>query len=585
MSVVDEGPIAEPPRIRIETIAGVGSLLFVIGWIDREVREARARGQEGQGLLARDFHPRDDVAAAFGLPFGRSYGFALIVGVNGGRPASLEIETEGGVHEVVLADHPVAPPPPDLLATRPKVAAALARILEDRDPNAPDFGALSRLVPDSGEVCPAGRGYIETAIQVLPSGEILVTGWVGAVDGTTVWLETDRGATRSLETGDGLYRFHRDDARTQLETWMLGGDAPCFLARLAAGSRASRLRLRAVLDGRAYTLHAIDVACATADPHRLARRLFAIETPLGEFGARCRAVDAPIIESAMARHAETLSKAMPITREIGVMPEDPDVALVVPLYRVHAFAEHQLQAFARDPFIRHGAEIVYVVDDPLILDAALRDIGYWAELHGIGCRLVWTGHNHGYSGANNIGAAVSRAPLLVFLNSDVFPEAPGWVERLAACVAPGTGYGAVAPRLLHPDGSIQHDGMVRRWREDLGIWINDHPRLGLDPRIVGRHGLVSVPAVTGACMAVPRSVLSAVGGWSEHYLVGDFEDSDLCAAIRSAGWRIGLVDDVSLVHLERQSMSLVGEAGFRQRLTIFNAVRHEARWPDPGVFA
>jgi GT2 family glycosyltransferase len=64
-----------------------------------------------------------------------------------------------------------------------------------------------------------------------------------------------------------------------------------------------------------------------------------------------------------------------------------------------------------------------------------------------------------------------------------------------------------------------------------------------------------VPGVTGACMVMPRALFAEVGGFDESYVIGDYEDSDLCLKIRRAGHSIGYVPGVALYHLERQSIS------------------------------
>ena len=75
-----------------------------------------------------------------------------------------------------------------------------------------------------------------------------------------------------------------------------------------------------------------------------------------------------------------------------------------------------------------------------------------------------------------------------------------------------------------------------------------------------------------------RADFEYVGGWDTGYLIGDFEDSDLCFKLRQQGLRMLYVPHVQLTHLERQSMTQIGSNDYRMRVTIFNAVRHQMRW-------
>ena len=114
--------------------------------------------------------------------------------------------------------------------------------------------------------------------------------------------------------------------------------------------------------------------------------------------------------------------------------------------------------------------------------------------------------------------------------------------------------------------------------EELGIWVNHHPNKGLDPILDDRNGLVEVAAVTGACLAIRRKDFDRVGGWDTGYLIGDFEDSDLCLKIRKEGMKVGYLPDIQLTHLERQSFTQIGDDDFRTRVVIYNAVRNQERW-------
>ena len=85
-------------------------------------------------------------------------------------------------------------------------------------------------------------------------------------------------------------------------------------------------------------------------------------------------------------------------------------------------------------------------------------------------------------------------------------------------------------------------------------------------------------AITGACLAMRRVDFDRVGGWDTSYLIGYFEDSDLCLKLQAAGLDVAYLPTVQLTHLERQSFKLLGPDEFRTRVVIYNAVRHQTRW-------
>jgi len=89
-----------------------------------------------------------------------------------------------------------------------------------------------------------------------------------------------------------------------------------------------------------------------------------------------------------------------------------------------------------------------------------------------------------------------------------------------------------------------------------------------------------LPSVSAACLLIKREVYDSVGGLDEGFLIGDFEDSDLCLKVKQRGLRIICVSKLNLTHLERQSFTGIGANGFRERVSRYNAWRHQRRWSD-----
>jgi GT2 family glycosyltransferase len=176
---------------------------------------------------------------------------------------------------------------------------------------------------------------------------------------------------------------------------------------------------------------------------------------------------------------------------------------------------------------------------------------FFAEVAGRGVRILPSPGAFNFSRINNAAAREAQGDVLLFLNNDISVIAPGWLkEMMRYAVRPGIG--AVGARLLYPDGTIQHGGVV------LGLGgIAGHIHRGAsrnDPGYFGRLMLTQdVSCVTAACMAVPKVVFEKVGGFNEENLAVAFNDVDLCIRIREAGYRIVWTPYAELYHAESKS--------------------------------
>ena len=103
--------------------------------------------------------------------------------------------------------------------------------------------------------------------------------------------------------------------------------------------------------------------------------------------------------------------------------------------------------------------------------------------------------------------------MLLFLNNDVTVIDRAWLkEMIVHAVRPGIG--AVGARLLYPDDTIQHAGVVLGIG---GVAGHFHCRASChDPGYFGRLILTQeTSCVTAACVAVPKAVFARVGGFDE----------------------------------------------------------------------
>lgn len=179
--------------------------------------------------------------------------------------------------------------------------------------------------------------------------------------------------------------------------------------------------------------------------------------------------------------------------------------------------------------------------------------------------LAWlsdfdNGHDHrvvaapgpfNYSAVNNLGAAEAKGELLLLLNNDTEIIEGDWLSEMVRWALQPE-IGAVGAKLLYPDDTIQHAGIV------LGLGgLAGHGHLhepananGYFSRLVLSH---EVGAVTGACLLTWRATWDGLGGLDESLAVA-FNDVDYCLRVRhEAGQRIIWTPEATLYHHESVS--------------------------------
>ncbi len=261
-------------------------------------------------------------------------------------------------------------------------------------------------------------------------------------------------------------------------------------------------------------------------------------------------------------------------RRFGAAPPDPVCSLIIPLHGRIDFLEYQCALIARGLSGQH--EIIFVLDDPSLERAAATLAASCFARFDTPFTLVSLSHTVGYAPANNIGLRHARGEFTCFLNSDVFPQAPGWLDHLIETSRADSHVGVVGARLLFEDGTIQHDGCVREVSPEHAGWhFIAHPGKGRRPPDAASVEVVD--AVTGACLLLRTSLARDLGGFDPAYIIGDFEDFDLCLRVRALGLHCVIDRRAVLYHLERQSQ---GDQARRWRcnLTLLNAWRFNRAW-------
>lgn len=174
--------------------------------------------------------------------------------------------------------------------------------------------------------------------------------------------------------------------------------------------------------------------------------------------------------------------------------------------------------------------------------------------------IDWPEQPFSYARSCNEGARLANGEILVMLNNDTEVLTPDWLEQLAAEVQRPE-IGAVGPLLMYPDNKhIQHAGVGVGLG---GVAANLLSMMTLEQPMAQTQHLMAntrhnVTAVTGACMAIRKSVFGEMGGFDEEFRI-TYNDVDLCLRLVEKGYYNLYTPYVRLIHHESLTLGLPEE--------------------------
>lgn len=266
----------------------------------------------------------------------------------------------------------------------------------------------------------------------------------------------------------------------------------------------------------------------------------------------------------LARHCDAtgiaVTQVSPVTvrgRELGQrlhrrLTQTPRVSVVIPtrggssviygLRRCHV-VELVESMWTDDRYPNLELVIVYDDETPAEVLQQLREL-----TDGEVVLVPFHGEFH-YSRKCNIGAIEATGDYLCLLNDDMRVVTPDWLHEMVSLLDDPE-VGAVGPKLLFADGSLQHAGHVYNGGS-AGHLLFNAPGDTID-----MAGLAQLTGermgVTGACLLMRRADYLELGGLSELFPL-NFNDVDLCLKIVDAGFRILYTPHAVLDHYESQT--------------------------------
>lgn len=186
-----------------------------------------------------------------------------------------------------------------------------------------------------------------------------------------------------------------------------------------------------------------------------------------------------------------------------------------------------------------------------------------------------------FSRMNNLAVAQARGEFILLLNNDTAALHADWLSHMMR-QALRDGVGIVGARLLYPEGTVQHAGVIMGLRGPA-----EHPCLGFkadEPGYMFRAQVTqNFSAVTAACMLVSKAVYEEVGGLDEEVFAVSYNDVDFCLRVGRTGRRIVWTPLATLLHegsaSQKASIETLSSDKKAARFTREQAAMYE-RWPD-----
>ena len=168
-------------------------------------------------------------------------------------------------------------------------------------------------------------------------------------------------------------------------------------------------------------------------------------------------------------------------------------------------------------------------------------------------KVLDANYEFNYSKINNDAVKKCDGEYICLLNNDTEIISPDWLNVMVG-YASQEHIGTVGPKLLYPDDTVQHAGII------LGLGgVASHAYIGSSKDDPGAYGRLRVPydyaGVTAACLVVSKKKYLEVGGLQESLKVA-YNDVDLNIKLLEKGYYNVCTPQVMLHHFESKSRGL-----------------------------
>jgi len=164
--------------------------------------------------------------------------------------------------------------------------------------------------------------------------------------------------------------------------------------------------------------------------------------------------------------------------------------------------------------------------------------------------LIENNKNFGFAKANNRAIKIAKTDYILLLNNDTIITQNDCFGNMVRFMQKNPGVGVLGCKLLYSDGTLQSVGgkYTSAWEvfKNQILFIKTLKRFRKNNK--KDNVFKKVDCVSGACLLTRREVFEKVGMLKEDYFMYG-EDIEFCYRANKAGWKIGVLIDVSIIHL------------------------------------
>ena len=186
-----------------------------------------------------------------------------------------------------------------------------------------------------------------------------------------------------------------------------------------------------------------------------------------------------------------------------------------------------------------------------------------------------------FSDKCNAGADNARGDVLLFLNDDIRVMTEDWIQAIVESFRFGK-VGAIGPKLLYENGTIQHAGMVSGVRRLVGTAFHCLPE---DFTAVGNlaQSVREVSLICGACLAIKGDLFQEIGGFDAVNVPIAHSDVDLCFKVAEKGYSCLYTPHATLLHIGHVSIGATDKSELKESGGVSGRSKADIfllkRWP------